>query len=282
MNVTENNSGKGKVYWGKSLKEVLDLQNISEDFKGVFMPNSVRYIHRQLPDKYIYFVANSADSKQTINCTFPTHSKCLELWDAVTGTIRPLTQWKLNTNGTTTLMLEFEPRQSWFIVFKQNEPKQVSNTVDFPKSKAVSVINGSWDVYFNPSSGGPGKVKFESLMDWSLRSEEGIKFYSGTATYKKQFQLKKECLGGKLYLDLGVVKNIAEVRLNGKTIGTIWCAPWRVEISKVAKSGNNQLEIEVVNLWPNRMIGDERQFPDDCTILKQELMGRHWLQYLIG
>lgn len=277
LNVTENNFGKGKVYWGKSLKEVLTLQNINEDFKGDYKPNTVRYIHRQLADMDIYFVANSIDSKQTGNCTFRANGQKIELWDPVTGLTRELSQWKQNVDGSTSLTLEFEPRQSYFIIFKQKETATSPSSENFPKLVKISTIDGSWMLSFDPKWGGPKKVKFESLIDWTNRPENGIKYYSGTATYRKHFVLTKEQPGEKLYLDLGVVKNIASVRLNGKELGTVWCAPWRVNITEAIKFGNNDLEIEVVNLWPNRMIGDE-QLPEDCEFVKKRTDGKDLIQ----
>ena len=108
---------------------------------------------------------------------------------------------------------------------------------------------------FDPTWGGPKTIIFEQLEDWSKRSEEGIRYYSGTATYKKTFDLPHG-IQKPLYLDLGEVKNLAQVRFNGKDLGVVWTAPWRLAIGDVAREKGNELEIEVVNLWPNRLIGD--------------------------
>ena len=118
-------------------------------------------------------------------------------------------------------------------------------------------ITGAWQVTFDPKWGGPGKVNFEKLDDWIKRPEEGIKLYSGTAIYHKTFTFA----GGAgnrapFYLSLGSVKYTARVKLNGKDLGIVWTAPWRVEITSALKTGANELEIEVINLWPNRRIGD--------------------------
>jgi hypothetical protein len=105
-------------------------------------------------------------------------------------------------------------------------------------------------------------VVFDKLDDWTKRPEDGIKFYSGTATYRKTFDLPKNLSGKQsaspLYLDLGTVKDLAEVRLNGKRLGVVWTAPWRIDISEAVKDRENELEIDVVNQWPNRLIGDSR------------------------
>jgi len=99
-------------------------------------------------------------------------------------------------------------------------------------------------------------VTFDRLEDWTERPEEGIKYYSGTATYRKKFDKPRGTTGKRLYLNLGKVNYIAEVRLNGKNLGVVWCAPWRVEVTEGMRARDNELEIDVANLWPNRLIGD--------------------------
>ncbi len=128
---------------------------------------------------------------------------------------------------------------------------------------AVQEISGEWEVGFDPKWGGPAKVKFEKLDDWSKRSEDGIKYYSGTATYRKAFQFKPVTDAQKYYLDLGKVAVMTEVKLNGKDLGIVWKAPYQIDVTQALRKGDNKLELRVVNLWINRQIGDE-QLPDDC------------------
>jgi len=126
-------------------------------------------------------------------------------------------------------------------------------------------LEGSWTVAFDTAWGGPKKVDFETLVDWTTRPEEGIRYYSGIATYSKIFDLPKSSSPLKeseLYLNLGMVKNMAHVRLNGKDLGVVWTSPWQVNISDAVKKKGNKLEIDVANLWANRLIGDE-SLPDD-------------------
>ena len=153
--------------------------------------------------------------------------------------------------------------------------------------KTVAELSGAWTVAFDPKWGGPEKVVFEKLDDWTKRPEEGIKYYSGTAVYKKTFDLadlpslpKKGC-----FLDLVAVNYLARVRLNGRDLGVVWTAPWRVDISGVAREKGNELEIEVVNTWLNRLVGDahlpaERrlaktnaQYPPDQPLMPSGLLG---------
>jgi len=139
-------------------------------------------------------------------------------------------------------------------------------SVRIPELPAAQEITGSWDVHFDPDWGGPASATFEKLEDWSKRSEEGIRYYSGTANYTKTITIPRNCFGDgrRLFLDLGTVHFIAHVFLNGKDMGIAWKPPYRVDITKAAKAGRNRLEVRVVNAWANRMIGDE-QLPEDCV-----------------
>ena len=123
-------------------------------------------------------------------------------------------------------------------------------------------IEGPWNVTFDTILGGPEKAVFEYLSDWSKNSAKEIKFYSGIAAYSKSFNLPDSVIknnNSDIYLDLGIVRNIASVTLNGKDLGAIWTSPWQVNISDAVRNGNNHLIIEVANLWVNRLIGDESE-----------------------
>jgi hypothetical protein len=125
-------------------------------------------------------------------------------------------------------------------------------------------ISGVWDLSFPPNWGAPEKVTFDKLMSWTDSAENGVKYFSGTATYAKEIEIPAADLGaGKtLWLDLGRVKNLAEVSLNGKPLGILWKPPFRVDVTSAAQPGKNKLEIKVTNLWPNRLIGDEQLAAD--------------------
>jgi hypothetical protein len=130
----------------------------------------------------------------------------------------------------------------------------------------VTLVEAPWKVEFDTKKGGPAEMTFTHLDDWSYRFEQGVKHYSGVGVYSKVFDMPPDSLktekGDRIYLDLGEVYNLAEVRLNGKDVGGAWTAPWRVDITNAVKEKDNQLQIAVVNLWVNRLIGDE-DFPDD-------------------
>lgn len=126
------------------------------------------------------------------------------------------------------------------------------------------VIQGPWDVRFAPNWDAPDRVTFEKLMSWSDHPEAGVRYFSGAATYSKTFQVPPSLLAEdqRLYLDLGKVAVIAEVTLNGKPLGTLWKAPFELDVTEAVKPGDNSLQVKIVNLWINRQIGDEQLAED--------------------
>jgi predicted GH43/DUF377 family glycosyl hydrolase len=263
---------------------VLEQMKVPQDFQS---DGPVRYGHRQTASADIYFIANTSNQAMETSCTFRVQQGLPQLWDPVTAEIRPLPQFT-HEERTTSVPVTFQPLQSFFIIFPRNaasKPAAIASLVNFPKSKPVSTIEGAWQVSFNPKWGGPENITFDRLQDWSQHSERGIKYYSGIATYRKSFDLPRQP-GNRIYLDLGIVHDMARVKLNGKDLGVVWCAPWRVDISNAIKPGKNQLEIEVANRWSNRLIGDatlppeERltksyvsQFKKDSPLLPSGLIG---------
>jgi len=260
--------GKGRVIRGTNLQEILLAQGVLSDFeyRSGHHDANVDYIHRRVGQSEVYFVSNQADRREAVQCTFRVGGREPELWDAVTGEIRKAVVFSQTGNGTTSLPLELPPRGSIFVVFRNRIPptRSRSGPGNSLALSPVLEIKGPWVVRFDPKWGGPESVEFAELVSWTKRPEEGIRHYSGTATYRRSFEwpesLRKS--GQRWFLDLGEVKNLAEVRLNGQNLGVVWTKPFRVEITRAAKTGSNTLEIDVVNLWPNRLIGDQR-LPED-------------------
>ena len=142
-------------------------------------------------------------------------------------------------------------------------------------------LTGSWELNFPPDLGAPEKETFEKLTSWTTSPNEGIRYFSGTASYKKQFDLPAEWIqsGNSLELDLGRVHVIAEVIVNGKNLGVLWKAPFRIDLDGHVNPGSNDLEIRVTNLWPNRMIGDE-QLPADVKRKGPDVV--EWPEWLVN
>jgi len=277
--------GKGKIVWGGALLEqsdhlypsynltakVLHQLALEEDFSTT---GPIRYTHRTGKDWDIYFVSNTSNTLINCKAAFRSLKGSPQLWDAITGKIQQLPNFSV-TKGKTLIPLELAPYQSCFIVFgKGNQTKQVAGLYEH-KSEELLNLNGTWEVNFDPKWGGPKTTVFDSLSDWSKNKLEGIKYYSGIASYHKTFDFKATKSNGEIYLDLGKVKNMARVTLNGKAVGELWTAPWKIDISAYLKLGKNELMVEIANLWPNRLIGDEKK-PDDGIV------GDQWPQWLLN
>jgi hypothetical protein len=161
--------------------------------------------------------------------------------------------------------------------FSNGKPRKF----DVPEIPQAVEVTGPWEVRFTPGWGAPAETTFDKLVSWTSHSDPGIKYYSGTATYRTSFNVPRALLKGDrlLYLDLGNVQVMAEVKLNGRNLGLLWKPPFRVELAGAAKAGENKLQVKVVNLWPNRQIGDE-QLPEDSERNPDGTLKR-WPQWLL-
>jgi hypothetical protein len=284
---TIHNYGKGKVIWGGEVDkrindlypeydltaQILQLMGVKQDFTA---NSQLRYSHRTTGDADIYFVSNRTDQTVETNAAFRSIKGPPQLWDAITGHTVKLPVYTVE-GQVTSVPLKLAAYQSYFVVFAKGSQLPSPAGKNFPSKAIVKSLSGPWQVSFDPKWGGPKNIRFNELTDWTLRPEEGIKYYSGAATYHKEFDLPKTITAQKikeLYLDLGVVNNMARVKLNGRDLGIVWTAPWRVNISTAALKIHNKLEIEVINLWPNRLIGDEK-LPDDG------IKGDVWPEWLV-
>jgi hypothetical protein len=233
-----------------------DGQGPDIEFRTAVPGAKFDWIHRRDGETEIYFVCNQSLQDVKVTVAFRVKDKVPELWDAVTGKTRPLEEFTGTKDGRTEVPMAFAPRQSFFVVFRVQD-----SGVNSSELKPVHALTGSWEITFDPTwfypdNGSGGKMTFGDLSDWTAHADPAVKYYSGIATYRKTFSCPEPRPLNPIFLDLGIVKNVARVRLNGRDLGTVWTAPWQVEISNALKSGANDLEIEVANLWPNRLIGD--------------------------
>ncbi len=257
--------GQGRVVWRETevtpLAEYGDFAAVTNVLGGMDVPldfaadGPLRFTHRRDGATDIYFLANHEARTVDANCQFRVSGRQPEIFDPMTGTIRPLPDFT-DHNGCTRAPMRFEPTQSFFVVFRSRAHGSGGATRNFPVLKRILNVDGAWTVRFDPKWGGPEQVVFETLADWSRRPESGIKYYSGKAVYDQTFTLPQPPAGQRIFVDLGDVKNLCRVWLNGRELGVAWCAPWRLEATGAVASGANQLKIEVANLWPNRLIGD--------------------------
>jgi hypothetical protein len=310
--ITEQRTGKGTLFWGKSLAQVLAGLGVVPDFEqlGTMPSHALRYIHRRLANTDIYFIANSSQQSIKADCLFRVTNKLPEIWHPDTGELERPAIWR--PQPTRTLVpLQFDPGGSLFVVFRETSiaadplvgltrdnktDGEAHVTVD-PNGKLqlLSMVPGSfrartaagkeyttqinplperikldtdWQLSFPAHLGAPEHLTLARLMSWSEHPDKRVKYFSGTATYFREFQIPAQSLSTnrRVILDLGKVQVIAQPIVNGHDFGTLWKPPFRVDITDAVKQGRNTVEVRVVNLWPNRLIGDE-QLPEDCVWL---------------
>ena len=258
---TQKQVGAGHVIWGKTVRQALQEEGIPPDFEetGCSDAGTIDWIHRTSDNFDIYYVVSRWENPEKIECTFRVSGKQPELWDPVTGEIRDATAFR-QENGRTIVPLEFGTYGSVFVVFRKSIAADASGTTasNYPATQMLTTLSGPWTVNFDPKWGGPARAVFDKLIDWTNSPDDGIKYYSGTAVYHKKFNLGAlPAPGRRLILDLGEVHEVASVRLNGRDLGILWMKPMRVDITDAVREKNNNLEVTVVNLWPNRLKEDE-------------------------
>jgi hypothetical protein len=265
------NPGKAMfIYWQRcqALLQWGKLDDGNDDFKILSSGKGtdIKAIHRSSGGTHLFFVANTARFAGEASCSFVNRGLKPELWDPVSAKMRDLKVYSIKDDRII-IPLKFESSQSFFIVFRKpvKTGSQSQSFSNFPNYSSIHDISNDWSVRFDPAWGGPkDPVTFPTLNDWTTNPDKGIKYYSGTAIYTKTFHCPESIPNKKFSIDLGTVNHIARVILNGKDLGVIWCAPWRTEIpSGTLKAKNNKIEIEVTNVWANRLIGDEQE-PEDC------------------
>ncbi len=234
--------------------QILAQMGVPPDFES---DGSIRYIHRREGNTDLYFIANRENRVVSATCRFRLEpGRQPEWWNPLTGECRDLPQF-VSKGGVTTLTVRLEPLESGFVVFRKPAAKRSGEGTNFTETKPLQSLAGPWEVRFDPKWGAPEKVVFASLDDWSKRPEPGIRNYSGKAVYRTTFDHLSAGAGKRVFLSLGEVKNLASVRLNGRDLGIVWCAPWQVEVpAGLLKPKGNELEITVANLWINRLIAD--------------------------
>ncbi|MDR1485679.1 MAG: hypothetical protein LBT09_12770, partial [Planctomycetaceae bacterium] len=289
--------GKGRVVCGMTATDILRNDNLLPDVKRLrgSLPDGqhrIKWIHRTLhndsivggklsdfsPIKFaltpkttpqlamnntnrteIYFVANLVAKPDKTEIAFRVTQKQPEIWDAVSGTIADAKSFR-QENGQTIVPLELAASGSVFVVFRKPIASG-ANGVDGDNSirfEGERILDGDWKVKFDSGRGISVPVIFTQLIDWTKHADERIKYYSGAAVYQKEFSYKKSAADERVYLELDLVREMARVRINGKEICTLWARPFRVDVTESIREGNNIVELEVVNHWANRIIGDAK------------------------
>lgn len=257
-------------------------------------------IHRRVGDTDIYFFYNGQDTPRTFDCQFQAAGRIPELWNPMDGTTVQMGQFAYQDGYTRVSVhltpeqsafvvfrksakdtMAVKPLLSGlqagaaFYLNAKNAPmmsvsKNGSYDIELNSDRKVSVkvadipdafkLEGAWSVSFNAPYGYKNQVEFDRLMDWKEHALDDIKYFSGTATYRKSFELPEAFMakGNRMILNLGRVEIAAKVKVNGHDVGILWMYPYQADITKAVRAGSNTLEIEITNLWVNRLIGDEK------------------------
>ena len=253
--------GKGRIVVGPYHKESFSSLGIQPDFVATNengkRAEGIAWTHRNENGVDVYFVSNQKDSAQTIDLSLRVIGRTPEIWDPVTGQTRIAGNYQMK-KGRTELTISLEKNASLFVVFQQITNKTSINTgKNWIETKSVQIIEDPWTVNFDSSMGGPKEpVVFDQLSDWSQNIDSSIRYYSGTASYVKVFNYHLIDKKQTVWLNVGKVYNLAGIFVNGINCGVVWTAPFRIDISKAVKGGENTIRIEVVNTWNNRLVGD--------------------------
>jgi hypothetical protein len=261
--VKERAYGKGRIVWGVPLNDILCDRGLGPDFRPLDIANAdqhIDFIHRATGREDIYFVSNSAKEGETFEAVFRAgKGRTPELWDAAAGTIVPCRSFA-RVEGGCRLTLELPACGSVFVVFRETptSPAFLSPAPLRAESRPDVTITGPWTVRFPPGWAAPDSIIWSRLIDWTESDDPGIRYFSGTASYAAEFEfdgrLGRE--GGGWLLDLGSLREVAEVTLNGRDLGVLWKEPFQADITGALRPGRNVLEVKVTNLWHNRLVGD--------------------------
>lgn len=249
--------------WGKNPQ--LETQNYADILRGAKVPEDVKiistlnpqspilYVHRKTAVEHIYWFNNRSANQNEVEVSLRVSGAVPELWNPQTGKTEKVS-YEIK-EGRTIIPLKFESWEAYFIVFK-NKASVLTYKKPISAEQDVLTISTPWKVAFQEGRGAPASATFDKLASWTDNTEGGIKYFSGTATYRNTFKMASLTQGGEYVIDLGEVKNIAEVIVNGKNVGTAWKKPFKLNITNALKAGDNTIEIRVTNLWVNRLIGD--------------------------
>jgi len=248
--------GRGRVIKSRNVEAALAQIGVQPDFAYAkpVSDSNILFVHRLMPDGNVYFLNNRVDRSEHIEAKFRVSGKVPEIWHAETGTTEPVSY--RSENGITTVPLDFLPEQSLFVVFRKPADRTQENVLA-PVMRLTGQIAGPWAVALQEGRGAPRSITLPRLETLSNNAVAGVRYFSGISTYRSNFTSPPGYRPGQpLVIDLGDAGDIAEVAINGKTLGTVWQAPWRIDIGEAVKSGRNSLEVRVANVWVNRLIGD--------------------------
>ena len=237
---------------GDSLRDVYEKAGLSPRLSSTGdMP---MFTQRRVGDTDIFFLLNFDEEAKDYALSFDVGGKAPQVWNPETGVISAHPA-SITADGRTQLGLKMEPGHATFLVFDPSTPLQAHETPE-SRVQAIVPLDSDWSLTLDPAYSPLGTVQLPQLIDLSTSDEPELRYFSGKATYRKTFNWGAADAGSRVMLDLGAVESIATVRVNGQEVRTLWMPPFTLDISDALTDGENVLEIEVANLWINRLIGD--------------------------
>ena len=247
--------GQGRVVARDDVEAALQALGQAPDFETSEPGAPVQFLHRRLDDgSDVYFVSNQSDKARALDARFRVSGRKAEIWRAETGA-GVAASYRIEGERTV-VPLDLAANDAVFVVFRQ-AADQPQVTAPAPRWAPVAQASGPWTVAFQPGRGAPAATTLAGLAPLNDNPDPGVKYFSGVAAYKTTLKAPAKWRPGQpLQLDLGRVGDVAEVFVNGQSAGYAWKAPWRVDVSRAFKPGQNSIEVRVANLWVNRLIGD--------------------------
>ena len=253
---TVHRFGKGQVVWGLPPADVLAMLGVGKDFEcSTDLDADVAWMHRHSGDLDIYYVANLADRPGSLDARFRVAGKVAEIWHPDAGT-REAAEYR-HEGEFTRVTLRLAQQELVFVVLRTTADAQLPPAATAAPN-SLAEIAGPWQVSFPPNLGAPERIELNDLESLTEHADAGVKYFSGTAKYTKSFAAPAAWFADNdtLQLELGGVYDLAEVTLNGKPLGVTWKPPYRYDVTRALKPGENQLEVRVTNEWTNRIQGD--------------------------
>lgn len=254
-----NHIGNGVVFAGYSLHDALKEIQLTPDFdySNAGHDSRLLFVHRKLIDGDLYFIHNRNSSSEQIDANFRVKGKKPELWHAETGTTEAVS-FAIRGHRTA-VSFGLEPWGSVFVVFRK-PTRAVSQILPSTTERQVATVEGPWTVSFQADRGAPKAILLDKLLSWSESQDIGIRYFSGTATYTTKINANSAWFknGAHIWIHLGDVKSLAQVEVNGKSLGILWHGPYRMDATTAMKPGANEISIKVTNTWVNRLIGDQQ------------------------
>lgn len=262
---TPSEAALARIEEARAAGVVVALAHEGDDAKDVFAQQALRarvasegalplFTQRRVGETDIFFILNLGEEDQQYDLTFAARGNAPELWNSVSGKAVPMAS-QLQADGTTAVTISLLAGESAFLVFDPDH--RFTKPVPVNRSRAQDLA-GPWSISFDPTYSHVGTIESDTLFDLRSSEDPEIKHFSGKATYRHTFNWTDELSDKeRILLDLGQVEVVASVTLNGRDVGTVWTSPNQLDITAALQRGENALEIEVANLWVNRLIGDE-------------------------